>query len=130
MLKVIFEYLTDSYSLLENPVQDMIVMAILGYLAYLIAYRVVGNLYHGGIIDGSGEGKIFHWIIRFVVLTAFVAVCTIAIRVRVWFVGLPDIKWWIIGGIAAVVISLYVFYQVHEHLEYAKVRENRNNKEQ
>jgi hypothetical protein len=46
MLKLAFEYLTDSCSLLENPIENYMIMAMVGVVAYVIAYDVVGVLYH------------------------------------------------------------------------------------
>ena len=39
MLKVLFRYLTDSYALLENPVDNYIIMGTIGIVAFLIAYK-------------------------------------------------------------------------------------------
>ena len=51
LLKIIFEYLTDFCSLLENPIQDCIFIEFFGALACMIAYRALGTLYHLGIIE-------------------------------------------------------------------------------
>lgn len=84
MLKLAFEYLTDSYSLLENPIDNYIIMAVLGFLAYLIAYRIVGWFYSTDIIDGRGAGHILHWMIRFVVFVAiYYVVAGIAVTVTI-----------------------------------------------
>ena len=97
-MKALFEYITDSYSLLENPVEDWVLMSVVGLLAYVIAYGVVGKLYHGGIISGRDAGHFLHWIIRFFIFVFIYYVFAVLIRVYVWFNNLPSMKWWILGG--------------------------------
>ena len=52
----------DSFSLLENPILDCIVLAIIGEIALRVAFEWVGDLYRMGTIDGSYAGHILHWI--------------------------------------------------------------------
>lgn len=87
----------DSFSLLENPLDDYVIMAIIGIVAYGIAYSLVGKLYHYDIIDGRGVGQIMHWIIRLVVFVIIFYLVATAIRIYNWFVALSKYKWWIIG---------------------------------
>lgn len=107
MLKLAFEYLTDSYSLLENPIDNYIIMAVLGFLAYLIAYRIVGWFYSTDIIDGRGAGHILHWMIRFVVFVAIYYVVATVLRIYKWIIGVPMYIWWtviaVVAGIAVTV---------------------------
>lgn len=59
MLKFIFDLITSSLSLLENSIYNYIVMGLIGSIAFVVAYRKVGEL---GL---RGEaGSIVHWIIR------------------------------------------------------------------
>lgn len=34
-MKFLFEYLTDSFSLLDNPIDDYVIMAVIGVIAYI-----------------------------------------------------------------------------------------------
>ena len=43
---------------------EWIILAVIGYIAYLIAYEKVGSLYHGDLISGRAAGSFCHWIIR------------------------------------------------------------------
>ena len=45
VLKVLFQHLTDSYALLENPVDNYIIMGVVGVIAFLVAYSLVGWFY-------------------------------------------------------------------------------------
>lgn len=112
-MKYLFEYITDSFSLLENPLDDYLVMSIIGIVACAIAYGLVGRLYNYDIIDGRGAGHVFHWIIRlFVFVIIFYLVAT-AIRIYNWFMELPSYKWWIIGFVIGVSIFIYGLYKFH-----------------
>lgn len=106
MLKLAFQYLTDSYSLLENPFHNYIIMAVVGFLAYFIAYRIVGWFYRTDMINGRGPGHILHWLIRFVLFIAIYYVAATVIRIYKWAAGVPMYVWWIViaGAVSIAVI--------------------------
>ena len=110
-MKALFEFITESYSLLENPIEDWILMSVIGSLALIIAYGVVRKLYCVGIISGRDAGHFFHWVIRFFVFAAIYYAFAVLIRVYVWFDKLPEIKWWIIGGGAVTTVLIYIIWQ-------------------
>ena len=58
MLKILFQYLTDSYALLENPVDNYIIMGVVGGIAFLVAYSIVGWFYDEDLIVCSINGLI------------------------------------------------------------------------
>ena len=95
MLKILFQYLTDSYALLENPVDNYIIMGVVGGIAFLVAYSIVGWFYDEDLISGSSAGSILHWIIRFIVFVVIYYVIETIIRLYKWVVGLPNDVWWI-----------------------------------
>ena len=112
MLKFIFEYLTDSYSLLENPLDNYIIMAVVGFVTFLIAYAIVGWLYEMHMIEGSGVGSILHWSLRLVIFVGINYAVATAIRVYKWLTGIPTYIWWILitamVGIAVIVIIVKI----------------------
>ena len=112
-MKYLFEYITDSFSLLENPLDDYVVMAIIGIIAYGIAYGLVGRLYNYDIIDGRGAGHILHWIIRLIVFVIIFYLAATAIRIYNWFMDLPSYKWWIIGLVIGASIFICGLYKFH-----------------
>ncbi len=61
MKKFIFDFITSSFSLFENPFYNYIAMFVVGSLAFSIAWNIVGNLGFRGEI-----GSIFHWVIRLI----------------------------------------------------------------
>lgn len=112
-LKYLFEYIVDSFSLLENPLDDYVIMAIIGIIAYGIAYSLVGKLYSYDIIDGRGVGRIVHWMIRLIVFVIIFYLVATTIRIYNWFVELPNYKWWVIGLAMGGSIVAYGFYKVN-----------------
>ena len=117
---MIFEYLTDSFSLSDNPVNNGVAMALIVVISYVITFALVGKLYSYNFIDGSGEGKILHWIIRLIVSTVIFYMAAIAIRVYSWFHVLPEFKWWIIGGIIGIIILSYGFVKIYTYRKTSK----------
>ena len=103
-MKLLFEYITSSFSLLEDPIKNYIVLAIIGSIAFPIAYGVVGKLYRFGLIYGREAGHVLHWIIRLIVFIAIFYVVAMIIRIYNWFHSLPDYKWWIVGSIISLLI--------------------------
>ena len=64
MFKFIFDLVTEPLGLPIEWYYEWIILGIIEYIAYLIAYGEVGSLYHGGIISGRAVGSFFHWVIR------------------------------------------------------------------
>lgn len=64
--KFMFERLTDPLGLPINALYEYIILAVIGAVAYGIAYSKVGDMYHGGFISGRTEGSFFHWLIRLI----------------------------------------------------------------
>lgn len=71
IFKFLFERATDPLGLPINALYEYIILAVIGAVAYGMAYRKVGDMYYSGMIDGRTSGSFFHWVIRaflFVVL--------------------------------------------------------------
>ena len=64
MFKFIFDLATEPLGLPIEWYYEWIILAVIGYIAYLIAYEKVGSLYHGDFISGRAAGSFCHWIIR------------------------------------------------------------------
>lgn len=64
MFKFIFDFATDPLGLPIEWYYEWVILGGIGYIAYLIAYDKVGDLYHGDFISGRIAGSFFHWIIR------------------------------------------------------------------
>lgn len=81
MKSYIFDLITSPLSLFENPIYDFIVMGIIGYIAYKVAFCIVGDL---GLRGESGS--IAHWTIRFVVLVLIWFICCILINIVLFII--------------------------------------------
>ena len=112
-MKYLFEYITDSFSLFDNPLNNYVAMAIIGVIAYRIAYNLVGRLYIFDIIDGRVAGHILHWSIRLIVFAIIFYLVATTIRIYDWFTELPSYKWWIIGFVIGVSIFIYGLHKFH-----------------
>lgn len=66
IFKFMFERATDPLGLPINPIYEYIILAVIGAVAYGLAYRKVDDMYHGGLISGRTEGSFFHWLIRLI----------------------------------------------------------------
>lgn len=115
----------DSFSLLENPILDCIVLAIIGEIALRVAFEWVGDLYRMGTIDGSYAGHILHWIFRFIIYAVIFYTVATVIKVHTWFVALPDYKWWIIGGVIAAIVAVIISMIVLENRRLSAVEKRR-----
>lgn len=62
MKRFIFDLITSPFSLFDNPFYNYIAMAIVGVLAFGIAFNIVGELGFRGKL-----GSITHWTIRIIV---------------------------------------------------------------
>lgn len=106
MMKMLVQYITDSFSLLENPIEDILVMKIVGALAFLVASGVVGRLYRSRDIDGRAAGSLLFWIIYLAVFSFVFLACATLIRVYNWMVGAPMYIWWLIGILIIFVLTV------------------------
>ena len=99
MKRFLFDLITSPLSLFENPIHNYIAMAIMGFLAFKIAFAIVGEL---GI---SGEaGSIVHWIIRFFVFVFIWVICCVGITLITFIIN----NWIIITISAIFLLVIYV----------------------
>ena len=112
VLSFLFDRITDPLGLPIAGYWEWIILAIIAFSAYAIAFRAVGDLYDGGMISGSADGSILHWIIRLIVFVVIWAVTYFVI----WLAKLIFAHWLLIvsilGGIlvTTAIICLIVRY--------------------
>lgn len=103
MFKFIFDLLTDPLGLPIEWYWEYIILLVIGAVAYAVAYRCVGDMYSGGMIDGSTSGSFFHWLIRlilFVILWAVTYGIIVAVK---WLTDNWVLVLSILGGVVAAV---------------------------
>ena len=74
MYKFLFELATDPLGLPIEWYYEYLILVVINWLAYKLAYSKVGDLYNGGFISGRGTGSFLHWLIRFVFFVVIWAV--------------------------------------------------------
>lgn len=102
MFKFLFGLLTDPLGLPIEWYYEYLILAVIGAVAYGIAYRCVGDMYHMGAIDGRTSGSFFHWLIRFILLVALWAVTYGVIVAVRWLTANWVMVLCVLGGIVAV----------------------------
>lgn len=70
----VFDKLTDPLDLPLPLWQQWLVLAVIGLIAYEVAFRAVGGMYHRGDISSGFAGSILHWTIRLLVFVAIWAI--------------------------------------------------------
>lgn len=103
MFKFIFDILTDPLGLPIEWYWEYLILAVINAVAYMVAYRCVGDMYSGGMLDGSVSGSFFHWLIRvmlFVVLWAITYGIIVAVK---WLTDNWMLVLCILGGSVVVV---------------------------
>ena len=98
MKSFIFDLITSPLSLFENPIHNYIAMAVIGAIAFAIAFRAVGELGLRGEV-----GAIAHWIIRLFVFVFIWLLCCVAIKIITFIIN----NWLVI--IISIVLLLIVY---------------------
>ena len=65
-----------------NPIYDYIIMGIIGYIAYVVAFDIVGDLGVRGKL-----GSIIHWMLRLFVYGFIWLICCIVIKIVTFVVN-------------------------------------------
>lgn len=82
MKKLFFELLVSPLAISGNYYLNSIIMALIGLIAFRIAFKVVGDLgFRGGI------GSLFHWIIRFFIFGILWLLCSIALKIGLFVIN-------------------------------------------
>ena len=95
MLKVIFELLTSQLGLPIHTMSEYMLITVIGYIAYRIAWNVS---------PGGPAGSLIHWSVRLIVFTVFWGCSYGLITFAKWV-----IQNWIIALMIFVSILLVVF---------------------
>lgn len=115
LFSFIFDHLTDPLTLPIDPLYEWALLGFIGLIAYATSFRIVGDMYRSGLIDGSFLGSLFHWIIRFLIFVAlwFVVYWTIVIGQ------------WIIANWVVLLCSLFGMTVVSVVIYHTLIKANR-----
>ena len=104
-MKPIFELLTGEFVLFGNVIYNYIAMGIVGLIAFVIAFKLVGMLYDADIISSRSAGSFFHWFFRFV---SFIVIFYI-LSCAIWLIKfIMAIQWWVWVIVGAIIIAAIV----------------------
>ena len=87
LFSFIFDQLTDPLTLPIDPLYEWALLGFIGLIAYATSFRIVGDMYRSGLIDGSFLGSLFHWIIRFLIFIPLWFVVYWTIVIGQWIVA-------------------------------------------
>lgn len=59
--------ITGEYVMFDNVIYNYIIMAVIGLIAFEIAWKFVGNLYSKDLIVSKNLGSFIHWTVRLIV---------------------------------------------------------------
>lgn len=107
-----FDQLTDPLSLPIDPITEYIILAFIGLLAYMLAYRLVGIMYDANAISGSLLGSIFHWSLRFIIFVSLWGLTNGAIAVYRFVVN----HWVVLIALGGVSLLTAIFFFVRHFL--------------
>ena len=124
MFKIVFEFLIEPLGLPIPWYWEYIILAIIGLIAYTIAYEKVGNLYGAGLISGRTSGSFFHWLYRFVIFAILWALTyAFILLIKLIIVNWQTILL-VIGGFTLLVvigvISVIVWRKIKKNMVQSK----------
>lgn len=115
VLKPIFDWLVDGYSLFDNVLYNYVAMVSVGIIAYIVAKRMVRNLYADSMISGRGIGSILHWVIRFITFVTIVSVVSLVFRVIKFIASIPLWGWAI--ALIVFIIGSILFFRIKKRFK-------------
>lgn len=106
MKKMLFELLISPLSISDNYFINSIIIALIGFIAFNIAFKVVGDIGARGVF-----GSLLHWIIRFIVFVLLWGACCL---------GISAMKFIINHGLLSIIsigciITYYVVRKIYKH---------------
>lgn len=110
----IFDKFTDPLTLPIEPLYEWIILGVIGLIAYIASFRIVGDMYDSGSISGSFLGSLCHWIIRLLIFIPVWFVVYWAIVIVQWIMAHWLLTLCILGGLAvAIGVAFGIVYYVH-----------------
>lgn len=100
-MKQLYEMLTYSLSIIEDPFWDFVLMTIIGSLAFIVAWNFVGET---GIRGKAGS--ILHWTVRIIVMFSLCLITSLVIKLVIFIYNIPLVTWLAIG--IAVLLILFI----------------------
>ncbi len=110
-IKQFFDILIDPLGLPINCILEYVILGVLGEIAYRRAYSYIGELYRRKIIHGKTEGKIAHWVSRFLIYVSLWVVARFLIFVVKWIKDNPLTAIIVFATITFVAVATAIIYR-------------------
>ena len=107
----IFDKFTDPLTLPIEPLYEWAILGVIGLIAYIASFRIVGDMYDSGSISGSFLGSLFHWVIRLLVFVPIWFVVYWVIVIAQWIVTHWILTLSILGGLIVLFVTIIGFIQ-------------------
>lgn len=104
--KEVFEIFTSNLVISNNICINAIFIGIIGYIAYKLAYYIVGELEFENII-----GSLFHWSIRFIIFLTLSIIVNFIFDIINLFIALQSI-YKVLISLVLIVISIFIFIKI------------------
>lgn len=105
---MLFELLISPLTISDNYFVNSTIIGLLGFIAYKVAFRIVGD------IGARGEvGSFLHWMIRFVVFVLlWFVLCIVVIITRFVISHIVLISILVVGLILLTLVSRYIYNRI------------------
>lgn len=110
------DFISNFIEITGNSVADSIILAIIGIVAFLVAFGFVGMIFDALGYYDSDLMSDTHWIVRVIVFLGLSFVC---IEIAKFIKWLFSFQWWIylIAGILLVGIIILIFVIKHKYMK-------------
>lgn len=107
----IFDKITDPLTLPIHPLWEWLILAVIGEIAYRVAYSKVGDMYRADIIRGKASGSFLHWFIRFLIFVPLWAVVYWTIVFAQWIRANLVVAIIILASVIVLAIAIVIIYK-------------------
>lgn len=108
MKKMIFELLVSPLSISDNYFVNSIVITLIGFVAFKVAFKLVGDIGASG-----GIGSLLHWTIRFIAFFLLWFSCCIVIIIARFIVkNIVLLSFLLIGLVLFYLVGKFIFNRV------------------
>ena len=102
----IFDKFTDPLTLPIDPLYEWIILGIIGLVAYIASFSIVGDMYASGNISGSFLGSLFHWIIRLLIFVPTWFVVYWVFVIAQWIIAHWVLVLCVMGGLFVLAVAI------------------------
>lgn len=107
ILKPIFNYLISDLNLFDDLILNTLLLAIIGFIAFRVAFKIIGLLYDIGFLRSRESGSVLHWTLRLIIFVLIFKVFTYLIFIVKFIFSIPV---WFLFSIVFLIIIVFLLY--------------------